>query len=250
MVLEDLNKQWNILSSSQKEFKKSSINDKIDKILNTVVQENKETMPASLIEQHKQNSKDSENKLEGKTDHKTTLANLYELNLKGNSTNEKVSKGTQTKIETKSVGIQNQLDLDDSMKSDWVHLKKKQSKCMGKIEQMVKMINVMVTLDVTHKHVNPNQDSQNIEANLKNDHPNEKNLGVSQNKQQLLPEKENLSYSSDLDFEENLEKNFSFQSSEGRTSFTVETQNFTNTMNSDTKAGFSGGKHINKFKKS
>lgn len=181
------------------------------------------------------------------------------------------NKSTMAEISMRSVGIQT-FRGEDNWQSEWIRMKKRQKRCMGKVDQMVKLLSASVTVGATNRYKRyqfDNTEDNNLTKqgpNINDPNPNRKFLHQSNSNNKPLDSNynqrfsnSNLTNSSQIvheagrndsrcsdEGESILEKNLSFHSSEGRTTYTAETFNYSN-LNSDGKTGrFSDGK--TKFK--
>lgn len=162
------------------------------------------------------------------------LSNLIIQSDHHSQTPEKVEKSTQMTVNRKSVGVQT-FRGDELWKNDWVQLKKKQKLSNQKIDQMVKLVNAAITTGVTSKYKSPHFFSsfQNESLQIPQTHNGDSNLGQMETGHEDMNPKHNhkdnsyTSESSDDGLGEGpenlLEKNFTLNSSDGRTTYTCET---------------------------
>lgn len=243
-VVEDITKQWEDFNGIIKEYRKKGVNR-----TNSLLQE--------LLGKHfpfNNNDSDRENNSnsfpEISQQNNTSARSLANLTIKTKpNIIEKalISKSIQAETSKRSVAIQT-FRGEDILKGEWAQMKKRQKRCMGKIESMVKQLSASVTVGATnrYKEIRFEEDDLYKEEILKKTGKDDKNaLNFKINRINMNIEEKSDTGSSDEEEEGILDKNHSFRSSEGQTTFTCETMNCSN-LNSEAKVRLSDTK--TKFK--
>jgi hypothetical protein len=229
-VIQDLGKNWEELNLVLREYKKNG-NSKVNSLFQNYfgnycdksITNHGPDPPEPLFE--------PTNKNESTLTKPPKLANLI-IQADHSQTSEKVERSTQMTVSRKSVGVQT-FRGDELWKNDWVQLKKKQKLSNQKIDQMVKLVNAAITTGVTSKYKSPHFFSsfQNESLQIGQNHNGDTSMGqmetVHENMKNNHKENSYTSESSDDGLGEGpenlLEKNFTLNSSDGRTTYTCET---------------------------